>query len=221
MKRIVFIFALMAVALGSKAQSEGYQQQMESLLAKLDKAKVAGHYQALSNDFIRIANAEKSQWLPYYYAALCNVRIAYLYQEAPEKIEPFRALAESQIAKAKNLLDKGDKTALAEVLIVQSMVNRSRVFISPMQNGPKYGKEAGRLLEEAKKTDPENPRVIYTEASVKYHTPKLWGGDKEAAKELLEVALPKFATDTKDNLMPRWGKADCELLLNEYKKSQG
>jgi hypothetical protein len=219
MKRIVLIFALIVVAIGSKAQPEEYQQQMESLLTKLDKAKAVGHYQSLSNDFIRIANAEKSQWLPYYYAALCNVRIAYLYQDTPEKIEPFSALAESQIAKAKNLINKGDKTVLAEVLVVQSMVNRSRVFISPMKNGPKYGPEAGRLLEEAKKSDPENPRVIYTEASVKYHTPKLWGGDKEAAKELLEVALPKFVIKATNALMPRWGKADCEALLNEYKKS--
>jgi hypothetical protein len=219
MKRIVLVFALIVVAIGSNAQSEGYQQQMELLLTKLDKARAVGHYQSLSNDFIRIANAEKAQWLPYYYAALCNVRIAYLYQETPEKIEPFSVLAELQIEKAKSLIDKGDKTALAEVLIVQSMVNRSWIFISPMRNGPKYGPEAGRLLEEAKKSDPENPRVIYTEASVKYHTPKLWGGDKEAAKELLEVALPKFGIRAANALMPRWGKADCEVLLNEYKKS--
>jgi hypothetical protein len=189
---------------------------MHSLLARLDKAKVARQYQALSIDFIRIANAEKSQWLPYYYAAYCNVRVAYLYQESEDKIEPFSKLAESQIAKAKSLADKS-AVSQAEILIVESMVNRTKIFLSPILNGPKYGPEAGRLLEEAKKLAPGNPRLLYTLGSSKYFTPKLFGGDKEEAKKLLDAALPKFIDRPADSLMPRWGKADCQALLNEYK----
>jgi hypothetical protein len=54
----------------SFAQSDKYMEAMKKNLALFDSAKTNADYQALANTFERIGNAEKTQWLPYYYAGL-------------------------------------------------------------------------------------------------------------------------------------------------------
>ena len=39
------------------------------------------------------------------------------------------------------------------------------------------------------KLNPENPRAIYVKAWEMYKTPKMWGGDKEAGKQLAAKSL--------------------------------
>ncbi len=43
---------------------------MKKNLALFDSAKTTADYQTLANTFERIGDAEKTQWLPYYYAGL-------------------------------------------------------------------------------------------------------------------------------------------------------
>ncbi|HXL54834.1 MAG TPA: hypothetical protein VN958_01170, partial [Chitinophagaceae bacterium] len=190
------------------------QQQV----AKLDKASTAKDYEQLANDFKNIADAQKTQWLPYYYAAFCNAKIGWFYQDDGDKIEPYADKAEEQIKKAQSLLDTSkQKKELSEVYCVLSMTNRARVFINPMTYGREYGPAAGQYTQLAKKANADNPRALYIEGWEKFSTPKMWGGDKKKAKELLTTAKQKLDSNTSSGIEPHWGKKEVEDLLKQLK----
>jgi hypothetical protein len=194
-----------------KAQTD----ELNGLAARLDKTKDVKGYEQLAREFEKVAESRKSEWLPYYYAALCNARIGWLYKDDGEQIEPYANKSDEQIKKALSLLDTTrQKKELSEVYCVQSMVNRAKVFINPMTYGREYGPAAARYIQMAKTANPDNPRALYLEGWEKYYTPKIWGGDKAKAKEILVNAKQKFDSSTDgDASRPHWGKQDVEELL--------
>ena len=73
MKKFVLFIAVFSLIKFSVAQSERYQKTMEQNIAALDTTRTVDGWRDLRNSFQRIADAEKTQWLPYYYAALANI----------------------------------------------------------------------------------------------------------------------------------------------------
>lgn len=215
---IVLIVVISAVHSVGCAQSQTFNTQMESEVVRLDNAKSIGDYQKLANDFTRIATGNQTQWLPHYYAAYCNARIGWMYEKAdPEKIEPFVTVAAQQIAKAKSMLDSTtQKNEMAEIYCVMSMIKRAWVFINPMAYGREFGIASKMFFEKGKALAPENPRILYLEAWEKYNAPKMWGGDKEKAKELLTLAMQTLESNPSTGIQPRWGKSVCEEILRLY-----
>ncbi|MDG3581845.1 hypothetical protein [Galbibacter pacificus] len=218
MKKIILTFVAVAFA-QFITFSQDYGQQLAERVVKLDRAKSVDEYQILANDFIRLANSPKADWKASYYAAFCNAKIGWLYQENPDKIEPFAKLSEQQIKKAESFLDAStQKKALSEVYVVTSMMNRAKVFINPMVNGRKFGPISQKFQDMAEKLYPENPRATYLDAWVKFYTPKMWGGDKEKGKELAQTALELLDKEPDSNTDPHWGKSECEAILKAYDK---
>jgi hypothetical protein len=191
--------------------------ELGQLTQRLDKAKDVKGYEQLAESFARIADTRKTDWLPYYYAALCNARIGWLYQDDGEQIEPYANKGDEQIKKAFSLLDTArQKKQLSEVYCVLSMINRAKVFINPSTYGRKYGPHAARYIQMAKAANPDNPRALYLEGWEKYYTPKMWGGDKVKAKEILQTARQKFGNPANEEAgMPHWGRPDVEDLLTK------
>ncbi|HVW60538.1 MAG TPA: hypothetical protein VHC48_10895, partial [Puia sp.] len=73
---------------------------------------------------------------------------------------------------------------------------------------------AARYIQMAKAANPDNPRALYLEGWEKYYTPKMWGGDKVKAKEILQTARQKFGNPADGEAgMPHWGRPDVEDLL--------
>jgi len=188
-------------------------------IAKLGQALTVSDYQSLANDFARVSGAFPQQWLGYYYTAYCNVRIAWSYQNDADKIGPYAKLAETQISKAETLAasEGANSKDQSEIFCIRSMIDRSYIFISPMSNGPKYGPSSNSYIDKAIKANPDNPRALYLDGWVKYNTPKMWGGDKDKAKVLLQQALDKLKAAPAVSPFPGWGKEDCERLLALYK----
>lgn len=215
MKKINF-FILAIVILPSDILAQSYAQQMKNAVANLDNARSVGQYQVLANNFTRLSSANDTDWKAAYYAAFCNTKIAWLYQNEPAKIALYVDVAEPLILKAKSLLDSTQHKELSEIYVVLSMIYRAKVFIRPMTNGRKFGPTSQQYLEMAKYLNPENPRVSYQEAWVKYYTPKLWGGNKKKARELAELGLKQLKNQPESKTDPRWGKQECEDILKLY-----
>jgi hypothetical protein len=211
MKRLITTILLICSVAFTFAQNGEYITQLEASVKKLDQAKSVGDFQSLEKTFVQLGNTQKTEWLPYYYAAFCNAKIGFLLQDDGEKIEPYSVRGEAQIKKSESLA-KGDGKVLAEIYVVQAMIYRTKVFISPMTMGRQFGPLSDQFLKKAQKLDAENPRAIYLDAWTKYYTPKLWGGDKDLAKELAGKAVQKLAATT-FSVMPHWGKAESEALL--------
>jgi hypothetical protein len=211
MKRLITTILLICTVAFTFAQNGDYTARLEASVKKLDQSESVRDFQDLEKAFVQIGNTQKTEWLPYYYAALCNARIGFLLQDDGEKIEPYSVRGEAQIKKSESLA-KGDSKALSEIYVVQAMIYRTKVFISPMTMGRQFGPLSDQFLKKAQKLDAENPRAFYLEAWTKYYTPKLWGGDKELAKELAEKAIQKLPA-TAFGVMPHWGKVESEALL--------
>jgi hypothetical protein len=72
-------------------------------------------------------------------------------------------------------------------------------------------------IQQALRTDPENPRALYLDGWEKNAAPKRFGGDKEKAKELLEQAKQKLNTGSTAGISPHWGIKETEALLAKLK----
>ncbi|WP_212002024.1 hypothetical protein [Chitinophaga sp. HK235] len=197
-----------------------WAQQPASLgeaVRQLDKAAAVKDFEALEKTFVSLAEKQPQSWLPWYYAAYCNARIGFLYQDDGEKIEPYSNKGEEQISRAVSLVDSASHKAWSsEIYTVMSMVYRTKVFINPMTYGRKYGSLSEKYLQVARQLAPENPRALYVQAWVKYYTPKLWGGDKQLAKELAGKSLALLAKEQSGDT-PHWGKAENEALLSKFR----
>ncbi len=215
-KAIIILCVVLLAATGIYAQNDA--QKLQQYVTRLDNASTAKDYQQLAVDFERIAETAKTQWLPYYYAAYCNAKTAWLNQDDPDNIEGFANKADAQIKKAQALLDTAvQKKELSEVYCVLSMVNRAKVFMNPTTYGPQYGPIATRFVQLAKSVDAANGRAFYLDGWEKFVTPKMWGGDKLKAKELLLQAQQKLAAENAGSIQPHWGKKEVEELLKQLK----
>lgn len=217
MKSMILIIAgIITLQFSSIAQQA--TKTLTASVAALDKASSIADYQTLANDFKQIAISQKADWLPHYYAAFCNVKIAWFYEDDGEKIEPFARLADEQAKQALSLLDTtNQKGALSELYCIFSMANRVMVFINPATYGRQYGPKASAYLQLALKANPENPRALYLAGWEKYATPKAWGGDKGKAKALLTEAKQKLDNNTSFSIQPHWGQAEVATLLKQIK----
>src|SRR5258708_15153346 len=103
-KTFLAMTTILLLSVGAGAQ-DAYTQSMQDAVTRLDKATSVKDYQQLAGDFQTIADRQKKDWLPYYYAAFCNAKTGWLLQDDGDKIEPFADQADEEIRKAQSLLD--------------------------------------------------------------------------------------------------------------------
>ncbi len=186
-------------------------KQQVGMLDSMSSYSPAG-MQQLANTFERIAEVEKTQWLPYYYAAYCRVQEAFMTQDKT-KIDEVADKAALNVEKATALKGKD-----SEINCILSMIASSRISVDPMTRGMKYGAESSAMLEEAQQLNPENPRIYMLKGQALFYTPEAFGGSKTKAKEMFELALKKFATfRAADKLTPQWGEQYTKMLIGQIK----
>ena len=209
MKRIIFPIALCFLALSSIAQSPRFQQGMQANLALFDSIKTPEEYVGLAASFERIADAEKNQWLPYYYAALSNVLRGF--SDAKANKDELAERADALIAKAEAIDPKN-----AEIFLLKSMTSTLHMLVDPSSRWQQYGAAVNENREKAKQLDPNNPRVYFLEGQNVFGTPKEFGGGKEKAKPLFEKSVELFKTyKPAGNLYPSWGQKSAEQMLQQ------
>lgn len=216
MKKILFSIALLLAATFSFAQSEKYMNAMAPKVAAVDTTFSVEGLAALSNSFERIAEVEKTQWLPYYYAALTQINVGYMQARGADIMSGKMAAIFDPIAdKAEALLNKAEALSKdnSEIWAVKKMITSLRMMGNPMQRYKMMG-QAAEELETAKKLNPENPRIYYLMGSDKFNTPEQFGGSKEEGKKLFETALQKYdAAKPESAIAPHWGRGAVEYFL--------
>lgn len=206
MKKFLALFISVAFISSTQAQSEKYIKAMEANVSAIDSAISSDKLLALSNTFTRIAEAEKIQWLPYYYASLTQVLAGLMSSNSGGGVDigvtdPMADKAEAHITKAEELSKDN-----SEIFIVKKMIATLRMMGDPMSRYQTYGPMAAEALAKAKKLNPENPRVYLLEGQDKFYTPEEFGGSKEEAKKLFEESLRKFeAQKVESSIHPAWG----------------
>jgi len=211
MKNGFFVLLTSFMLTSSFAQSEKYIKAMEALVPAVDTTRSPDGLTQLANSFERIANAEKTMWLPFYYAALCHINKAngYFQTQELDKVDPLMDIAEPLLAKAEEL-EKNN----SEIMCLKKMFNTGKMMADPMNRFMTFGQSAAQALEVAKGLNPENPRIYLLEGIDKYYTPEQYGGSKTEGKRLFEEAMKKFeAFKPASSIHPSWGISQVKYFL--------
>lgn len=217
MKKILFSLILLLGSFSALlAQNEKYVKAMQDKVVAVDSVRSTAELLALSAAFERIGDAEKTQWLPYYYAALAQVNAAYMLgmdNLKPDKVDPMADKAEALLTKAEANVQKN-----SEIFVLKKMIASLRMMGDPMNRWQTYGPQAAEALQTARALNPENPRIFLLEAQDKFFTPEQFGGSKTEAKKLFEEALKKYeAFKPATSLDPVWGKTTAQYFLSQIK----
>lgn len=212
MKNTYLFFAIMVLSLPNFAQENRYRDAMLGNLETLDKASGPDEYTQCANRFERIAIAEKSLWMPYYYASYSLVVMSFDEADGGKK--------DLILDRAQELLDKALELEPdeSELQVLQAFLYPSRILVDPMSRGMQYMELVFSTLEKAKSLNPDNPRIYFLEGVNKANLPPSMGGGPKEARPLLEMAVAKFETfANEDPLWPRWGEEAARSELGKLK----
>ena len=213
MKKTILIVFLICSAGFSFAQSAKYESAMNNNIAQLDSLMTKNNYVELANNFIRIGDAEKTQWLPYYYAAYCYA-IGGLMEKDNSKKDPIADKADSLITKASAILGKDN----SETALIKAMIATDHMVVDPQNRYMTYGTAITDNIQKSETLDPTNPRPVLFEAESKFNTPEAYGGGKDAAKPLFDKAKQLFENfKPESDISPNWGKPSLDYFLSQYK----
>ena len=205
MKKLnLFLIAIFLLA-AANGQSDKYEAAMKKNLSMFDSAKTTADYQALAAAFERIGDAEKTQWLPYYYAGLALTTAGW---------QDTKLDKEANSEKVKSLCDKAEAIEKSsEICEIRNMAATQQMMVDPQTRWATYGKEASVALETGMKMDPNNPRLYYLQGMSVFNTPAAFGGGKEKAKPIFEKAVELFKAEQPKPLYPHWGQKQAEDML--------
>jgi len=207
------IFTLVLVLLFSVGfANDAYQKAMSQSIEKLFQAKTIPEYVEVANQFERISQIEKAEWLPLYYASFAYIMISFQEAENTKK--------DQYLDQAQKYLDQAMaiEPNESELYMLQGFLYPSRINIDPMGRGMTYMGKMNESLDKALALNPDNPRVYYLRATMTYHMPEAYGGGAAKALPLFQTAAEKFMIfKPKTEISPNWGK---EMNDAELKKIQ-
>ena len=204
MKNNLLILAITLFSISVSGQEDAYTSAMKSSLMQMDQATAAEHYLDCANRFERIASAEKSKWMPYYYASHCLALMSFEESNGEQR--------DKILDRAQDLLDLSmdldqDESVKSELQVLQAFIYPSRIMVDPMGRGGLYFDKMFASLETSKALNPDNPRPYFLEGTYKLNIPAEMGGGAEAARPILEQALALYGSfSNSDPLWPTWGE---------------
>ena len=204
MKSILLSFLILS-GMVSFAQSDRYVEVMKKNLVLFDSAKTSADYQALANTFERIGDAEKTQWLPYYYAGLALATSGW---NDPNVDKDANGTRINMLCDKAAALDNN-----SEIYALRNMSATQQMMVDPQTRWQTYGVQAAKDIEEGLKMNPDNPRLYYLRGESIFNTPPAFGGGKDKAKPVFEKALALFKTEKAKPLYPNWGMQRTEEQL--------
>ena len=209
MKKL-FLTMLLMISASIFAQTT-FDKVMTEKIAKLEQSKTPEDFTALSDDFVRIGDKEKTQWLPYYYAAHATIEKGRNLMRTGKitELDDIAVEAQTSLDKAASLSKKNP-----EILILQKMIHGLKMMVDPQARFISEGMLGAEALAKAEELDPENPRVTLLKAEDTYFTPEQFGGSKKKGLELFQKSLDQFKVyQPKTLLGPTWGKSEAEYFL--------
>jgi hypothetical protein len=210
-KYMLFLLAAFSLQTAAFSQSDKYVAAMKKNLALWDSAKTAEDFTKLANTFERIGDAEKTQWLPYYWAGLALSLSGWM---------PAVTDKDANAARINAFCDKAESVASAdadkaEILTIRNISATQQMMVDPQNRYMSYGMAAGQALDKGLKLDANNPRLYYLKGMSLFGTPVQFGGGKDKAKPVFEKAVQLFKEQKPKPLYPHWGQQDAEGKLAE------
>ena len=222
MKQVLLAVAVI-FSVAAHAQSSKYEDAMKKNLALFDSAKSSADLENIAAGFQRIGDAEKTQWLPYYWQGLVLASIGWKYFPDPQgvtaiKVDNLSQTIDDLASRINAAADKADAAATdnnskSEILTLRYMALTQQMIVDPQSRYMTYGAQAGQALEKAIQLNPNNPRAYYLQAMGIYGTPEQFGGGKAPAKPLFQKAVDLGKAEQVQTLYPHWSLEQSEKML--------
>ncbi len=225
MKQLLLVAAVI-FSVAAHAQGDKYTNAMKQTLAMFDSAKTPADFENIAAAFQRIGDAEKTQWLPYYWQGLALSTIGWMYfpnekGETAVKTDDLDKTVSTLAERINAAADKAavlaaDDAAKSEILTIRYMAATQQMIVDPQSRYMTYGAQAADDLQKAMQLNPANARATYLQAMGVYGTPEQFGGGKEKAKPLLQKAVDLARTEQVKPLYPHWSLEQSEKVLASY-----
>ncbi len=209
MKTNLLILTIGLFSICAWGQEERYTTAMLSAIEMMEQETEPGDLIESANRFERIATAEKSRWMPYYYASYSLIVMSFDESDGGKDLV---------LDRAQKLLDRALELEPeeSELHVLQAFLYPSRIMVDPMGRGMTYIDKMFASLERAKTLNPENPRIYFLEGVNKLNLPPSMGGGADVAQPILEEALTRFeAFANEDPLWPHWGEEATHAELDK------
>lgn len=213
MKKVIILALATVFAFTTQAQSDKFNAAMKGNIAQLGAAFAnPSLFVDLGNKFERIATAEKTQWLAYYYAAYCHVNAGFMERDK-SKVDGIADKATLLINKADSLMPNN-----SEISCIKSMIASCHMMVDPMTRWQEYGQASQENMEKAMEQDPTNPRPYMLKGQGLKFTPESFGGGCKTALPELEKAITLFAAfKPASDIHPNWGMEYTAGMVKECK----
>jgi hypothetical protein len=208
-KSVLFLTVMLAIQVAGHSQDDKYTAAMQKNLAAFDSAKTAEDFTKVANTFERIGDAEKTQWLPYYYAGLALSTSGWMPTVSDKDANSTKILAFCDKAESMTT-DNADKS---EIEAVRNMAATQQMMVDPQNRYMTYGQAAGKALQKGMQLNENNPRLYYLSGMSLFNTPAQFGGGKDKAKPAFEKAVALYKAQSPKPLYPKWGQAQSEQML--------
>lgn len=217
MKNLLIIVLTIFIHLTVNAASGKYEEVMSNTIEELYATKEADSFDGIANRFIRIGEAEKTKWLPYYYAALAQVFKSFQVEDMTTKDEILdQALQYNAQAEA---IDANN----SEIIALRGFIKMIKIQVDPQTRGPKFTPQIYADYGKALAIDNNNPRALLFSAQMDFGTAKFFNAGVDEACRKVEDAIVMFdSAEPSDAIEPNWGKSSalgsrkrCEAALAE------
>jgi tetratricopeptide (TPR) repeat protein len=199
--------AILLVATKLAQASDQYTEAMQKQIQIVYQAQTSEEMLGAVNALIRIGEAEKTKWEPYYYASF-----GYLMQAIREKEATAK---DNNLDQALNTLSKAAEISQnnSEIVALEGFVHMIRVTVDPASRGQQYSGLAFQSFGKAVALDPENPRALALLAQMQYGTAQFFGSPTTEACDTLNKAFEKFSSFKSESVLaPQWGKGMAEEM---------
>jgi len=213
MKKSIFILVLLLFS-GVTFANDAYQNAMKQAIDKLFNSQTIQEYVDVANQFERISQIEKAEWLPLYYASFAYIMISFQEAENTKK--------DQYLDQAQKYLDQAMaiEPNESELYMLQGFLYPSRINIDPINRGMALVGKMNAALDKSLELNPDNPRVYYLRATITANMPEAYGGGAARALPLYQKAAEKFQSfKPKTELSPNWGKEMNDAELAKIMKS--
>ncbi len=228
MKSLKNYFKLILVVL--LASQTLFAQSKDGLLKNIKSLTYEGYFQFDKSYFIKAiglcdriiaVNPDDAEAL--YYSAYSAYRLVNIgmVKEEHSLIDTY---LEKSIDDAKKLFGNEIFSSDAYVVAAASLMMKLAVDIS---DAPNLSMKIHGYLDNAEKSDQNNPRICLTRGTMFYNTPPQFGGGADKALKQFEMALKLFESNESVNEKVSWGHAEAYAWkglahekLNEIEKSK-
>lgn len=196
-----------------KANDPAYVKAVQKQKEGMKTITSAEESQAVYNGFLRIAEANTSEWLPIYYAALTQTTSAFRFDV--DKDQYFDQALE--LAKKADQIAPGN----SEITALHGYILMGKISLDPANRGQSLSPEAMQLFGKAISLDRTNPRAVTLMAQMELGMAQFFGSGPEKACGLARMGLELYAKEEGkadiNYILPTWGKMNAEQVIGECK----